>query len=359
MWMNSTKERGNRSAIAAALGAALLFGASTPLAKQLLASMHPAMLAALLYLGSGVVLLVFWAASHRHRGGTGLQRHDWPWLAGAILTGGVLGPVLLMVGLSRIGAADASLLLNMESVLTAGVAWMVFREHADRRIVVGMGLIVAGGIILALPGRQMQIGSAYGALLIIAACACWAIDNNLTRRVSASDAIFIAGLKGAVAGGVNLTLALSIGAQLPAGMQVAATGLVGLLGYGISLVLFVLALRGLGAARTGAYFSTAPFIGAAIAVLAFGEHATVSFWLAALLMAAGVWLHLSERHGHVHTHEFDQHEHPHEHDQHHLHEHDFAWDGRAPHRHLHRHSVMTHSHPHYPDIHHRHGHRRS
>lgn len=188
------------------------------------------------------------------------------------------------------------------------------------------------------------------------ACLCWAIDNNLTRKVSASDAVFIAGLKGLSAGVVNCALALAIGAQLPAISTLLPTLLVGFLGYGVSLVLFVLALRGLGSARTGAYFSTAPFLGAALSILMLGESVSWLFWIAAALMALGVWIHLTENHAHEHQHEPLVHSHRHTHDEHHQHEHDFEWDGTEPHNHLHHHAPIRHSHPHFPDIHHRHKH---
>ncbi len=343
------------SAVAAALGAAALFGASTPVAKALVADVHPVVLAALLYLGSGIGLLAFRAKAWLRTGGTGLAPRDWPWLAGAIAFGGVLGPVLLMLGLARTSAAGASLLLNLEAVLTAVIAWVVFRENADRRIVLGMALIVAGGAALAWPDEAGGAGLT-GALLVAGACLCWAIDNNLTRRVSGGDATFIAGAKGLAAGAVNLAIGLALGGRLPPPGTLGAALVLGLLGYGLSLVLFVIALRGLGTARTGAYFSTAPFIGAAVAIAGFGEATSPAFWLAAALMGAGVWLHLTERHEHAHAHEPLEHAHPHRHDEHHRHEHDFAWDGREPHTHPHRHTALTHTHPHYPDLHHRHGH---
>jgi drug/metabolite transporter (DMT)-like permease len=346
----------NVNAVAAALGAAVLFGASTPIAKALVADVHPVVLAALLYLGSGAGLLAFRAHVWLRPGGTGLARRDWPWLAGAILFGGVLGPVLLMLGLGRTSAASASLLLNLEAVLTALIAWTVFRENADRRIVLGMALIVAGGVTLAWPGEAGGATGLAGASLVAGACLCWAIDNNLTRNVAGGDATFIAGAKGLVAGAANLAIGLALGGILPPpGLAVVAL-VVGLLGYGVSLALFVLALRGLGTARTGAYFSTAPFIGAAVAVGVFAEPTSPAFWFAAALMGAGVWLHLTERHFHEHAHEPLEHAHPHEHDEHHRHEHDFAWDGVEPHAHFHRHAVLTHAHPHYPDLHHRHTH---
>jgi drug/metabolite transporter (DMT)-like permease len=246
--------------------------------------------------------------------------------------------------------------LNLEAVLTATLAWIVFRENTDRRVALGMALIVAGAAVLAGRGESLAAVIGWGAPLIGLACLCWAVDNNLTRKVSASDAAFLAGLKGLVAGVVNTGLALLLRERLPAAAGIAEAMAVGLLGYGVSLVLFVLALRGLGAARTGAYFSTAPFMGAAIAVLAFGEHPSAMFWLAAALMGAGVWLHLQERHEHVHTHLPVTHTHRHVHDEHHQHAHDFDWGSHEPHTHEHAHAVLTHRHPHFPDIHHQHRH---
>lgn len=344
------------SSIAAALAAAALFGASTPLAKQLLRDAAPVLLAGLLYLGSGIGISLIRFIRDRGWRTPSLSGREWFWLLLAIGFGGVLGPLALMLGLTRTPAATASLLLNLEAVLTALLAWVVFRENTDHRIVLGMALIVAGAVLMVLPSASSSAHLSWGALLIAGACLCWALDNNFTRKVSASDALFIAGLKGLAAGIVNVAIALAFGARLPALPFAGMAMVVGLLGYGISLVLFLLALRGLGSARTGAYFSTAPFIGAAIAILAFGEHASWMFWLAAALMGAGVWLHLTERHEHLHTHEPITHTHRHVHDEHHQHAHDFDWDGREPHTHEHSHAPLTHSHPHYPDIHHQHGH---
>jgi drug/metabolite transporter (DMT)-like permease len=346
-----------RVAILAALGAALLFGASTPFAKLLLIDIPPTLLASLLYLGSGVGLWTARLLRDRGVASPGLKRTEWAWLAGAIGSGGVLGPILLMYGLTRTSGATASLLLNLEAVLTALLAWIVFRENADRRIVLGMSLIVAGGVVLAWPTAGAA-GSreTLGALAVAGACLCWAVDNNLTRKVSASDALFIAGTKGLAAGITNLVLAVSLGGTFPGWPGTIAAMTVGLVGYGVSLVLFVVALRGLGSARTGAYFSTAPFIGAAIAIAMLHESTSLAFWAAAALMAAGVWLHLTERHEHEHMHELLVHAHSHSHDSHHQHAHSFKWDGREPHTHEHRHEPVRHSHPHYPDIHHQHSH---
>ncbi|WP_404484317.1 EamA family transporter [Pseudomonas sp. HT11] len=339
-----------------ALAAAALFGASTPLAKTLGLGLSPILLAGLLYLGSGIGLAGVRLIRDRGWKPTGLTPAEWPWLIGAIAFGGILGPVALMFGLTRTAGTTASLMLNLESVLTAVIAWQVFRENADRRIVFGMIAIVLGGVVLSWSDAGGASHDWLGPAAVAVACLCWGIDNNLTRKVSASDALFIAGAKGLIAGAVNCSLALYLGAQIPGVAQLAPILLVGFLGYGISLVLFVLALRGLGSARTGAYFSTAPFLGAAVALLAFGESVTVAFWIASALMAVGVWLHLTERHAHEHLHDATEHGHRHVHDEHHQHEHGFEWDPTQPHSHAHVHSVMKHSHAHFSDVHHRHRH---
>ena len=344
-----------------ALAAALLFGASTPLAKLLVGTTHPLLLAGLLYLGSGLglgALLALRALRSRAGQDDGatmrIPAREIPWLAGAILFGGVLGPALLMQGLTRTSGASASLLLNMEGVLTAVLAWVAFKENADRQIVLGMVAIVAGGMLLAWePG-----GAAFspGALLVVGACVCWAIDNNLTRKVSANDAMLLACLKGGLAGACNTGLALAAGAQLPAWPGVGSSLALGFFGYGLSLTLFVVGLRTLGTARTGAYFSVAPLFGVVISLAIWPQLPGPLFWVAAGLMALGVWLHVRERHEHEHTHEPLEHSHRHVHDEHHDHSHDFAWEGGKAHAHPHRHEVLTHKHPHYPDIHHRHRH---
>jgi drug/metabolite transporter (DMT)-like permease len=336
--------------IVAALGAALLFGAGTPIAKLLLAHVDPWMLAGLLYLGSGVGLTAYRFVTRAPA--ARLPRNEILWFAGAIIAGGVVGPVLLMFGLAAMPASGASLLLNAEAVFTALLAWFAFKENFDRRIALGMALIVAGAIALAWPG-EAQFGGVMPTLAILGACFAWGIDNNLTRKVSLADATWIASIKGLAAGAVNFAIALSLGAAIPPTPQLGGAMSVGFFAYGVSLALFVVALRQLGAARTGAYFSTAPFFGAALA-LTFGDALTLQLVVAGALMAAGVWLHLTERHEHLHTHEPMEHSHRHVHDEHHLHAHDASWDGREPHTHVHRHERMVHSHPHYPDAHHRH-----
>ncbi len=350
-----------RRAVGLALAAAVLFGASAPLAKLLLANAAPQLLAGLLYLGSGIGLGVVWLRA-RHSAElvreTALTRRDVPWLTGAVAFGGVLGPLLLMIGLTRTPASGASLLLNLEGVLTALLAWFVFRENFDRRIALGMLAIVTGGVLLSWEGR-VSWGGLTGPLAVAGACLCWAIDNNLTQKVSAGDPVQITMIKGLVAGTVNTAIAFLLGASLPAAPVAFAALVLGLLSYGVSLVFFVLALRHLGTARTGAYFSTAPFVGALLSLIIFRERPTTLLIVAAILMGIGVWLHFTERHEHAHRHEATDHDHSHVHDEHHQHTHapsDPPVTDPAPHTHLHRHEPMLHSHPHYPDIHHRHAH---
>ena len=340
-----------------ALASAVLFGASTPFAKLLLGLVDPWLMAGLLYLGAGLGLAVL----HLLRGilrlpaiEAPLRRSDVPWLGAVILMGGVLGPLLLMLGLAHTEAAAASLLLNLEGLATMGLAWVVFHEYVDRRLLLGAFSILAGAALLSWQGGA---SFHWSGLLIAGACLCWGIDNNLTRKLSSSDPVQIAMLKGLVAGTVNLTLAVWQGATLPSTGIVLAVGVVGLLGYGVSLALFVLGLRYLGAARTGAYFSLAPFVGAILAIPMLGEPLSVQLFVAGCLMGFGLWLHLAEQHEHEHAHELLEHEHRHSHDVHHQHEHAPNDPQGEPHSHWHRHAALVHRHPHYPDLHHRHGHK--
>jgi len=329
-----------------------LFGAGTPLAKWLLDAVSPWLLAGLLYIGSGIGLTLYRRLS---RSSTAhLPRKDMVWFCGAILAGGIVGPVLLMFGLTGMPASGASLLLNAEGVFTALLAWFAFKENFDRRIALGMAAILAGAAILSWPG-EAKFAGALPTLAILGACFFWGIDNNLTRRISLSDATWIASVKGLVAGTVNLALAFALGAKMPALPNMLGAMLVGLLAYGVSLTLFVVGLRHLGTARTGAYFSVAPFFGAVMALL-MGDPLTTPLIVAGGLMALGTWLHLTERHEHVHEHVAASHIHSHIHDAHHQHVHDFPWDGTEPHEHPHVHAPLRHAHPHFPDAHHRHQH---
>lgn len=341
-----------------ALGAALLFGLSAPAAKLLAGALDPWLLAGLLYLGSGIGLGLYRLGRRALGHVTAeapLGRRDLPWLAGAIVMGGVVGPVLLMYGLAAGTAVQSSLLLNLEGVFTALVAWSVFREHFDARIAIGMAAIALGAGTLAWsPSEALALEGP--ALLVTAAGLAWAIDNNLTRMVSGGDPVQIAAIKGLAAGSINVLLATVQQASWPGPAVVVSAGIVGFLGYGTSLVLFVLALRTLGSARTGAYFSTAPFMGAIAAAVALREPLSARTLLAAILMGTGVWLHLTERHHHEHQHEALEHTHAHVHDEHHQHAHPPGTPTGEPHSHAHVHEPLRHSHPHFPDLHHRHHH---
>src|SRR5262249_53394420 len=312
-----------------------------------------------LYLGSGVGLALWRLARSMHRSTpkteAAVRSSDWPWLIGAITSGGAIAPVLLMAGLAATPASSTSLLLNLEGVLTALIAWFAFRENFDRRILIGMIAIVAGGLLLSWkPGEAL--GFSWGALAIVGACFCWAIDNNLTRTVSGSDPAQIAMFKGLSAGTVNLVIGLALSGTAPPIYSLAGAGLLGFLSYGVSLTCFVLALRDLGTARTGAYFSTAPFIGVVLSLVLLHEVPSLLFWPALVLMIFGVWMHLTEHHEHRHLHEALEHEHPHRHDEHHQHQPLPTDPPGEPHTHRHRHERTVHSPPHVPDLHHRHDH---
>ena len=346
----------DRAGIAFALLSAAAFGASTPVAKILLASIDPWILAGVLYLGAGVGL----AAVHGLRGLVGpagaeapLRRSDVPRLLVAILAGGVLGPLLLMYGLAGTDAAGASLLLEAEGLATMAIAWRARRENVDRRLLAGALAILARGVILTLgESSTFQLG----ALLIVAACVCRGVDNNVTRGIAGADPVRIAMIKGLVAGVVNVALGMPGGAAWPASGVLATAALTGFLGVGVSLALFVLALRHLGAASTAAYFSLAPFVGALLAVALLDEPVTARLIAAAGLMGVGLWLHLAERHDHEPTHGSFEHEHRHRHDDHHRHRHDREDPPGEPHTHRHTHAELVHRHPPYPDLHHRHRH---
>jgi len=340
-----------------ALLSAALFGLATPFAKVLLGGVQTWLLAGLLYLGAGIGLGVLTLL--RRTGGlppreAPLARADMPWLAAAILAGGIAAPVMLMFGLKLTSASSASLLLNLEAIATVAIAAIIFREHIGPRLLLGAVLIIAGAMTLSWQGGFFSLDS--GAMLIIAACLAWGLDNNLTRHISGADPLQITMYRGLIAGIVNVGIGLTGGAAMPGPALLAGALITGFLGYGVSLVLFVMSLQRLGTARTGAYFSTSPFIGATAALLLFPEPVTVQFLAAGAMMALGVWLSLTERHSHVHIHEPLEHSHRHRHDAHHQHTHGEDTVKGEPHTHLHRHGPETHAHAHWPDLHHRHGH---
>ncbi len=349
----------NRIGVLYALMSAALFGASTPAAKVLLGALDPFVLAGLLYCGAGIGVAAWRrlapAVTSRPAAPAALSREEMPWLAAAIFAGGVVGPVLLMWGLARTDASAASLLLALEGAATALIAWFIFHESFDRRILLGFACLLGGAIILSWSGAP-TLQTLSGPLAIAGACIAWGLDNNLTRKVSLGDPLQIVELKGLIAGPFNLALGLLAGAAVSPHTTWVLAGVIGFFGYGISLVFYVISLRQLGAARTGAYFSTAPFVGAVISVIVLGEHVSTGLLLAGALMGIGVWLHLTEHHEHLHAHAPMRHAHPHVHDEHHRHEHSADDPPGEPHTHWHTHEPLAHSHPHTPDMHHLHRH---
>jgi drug/metabolite transporter (DMT)-like permease len=348
-----------RRAILYALASAALFGISTPAAKVLLGTLHPAVLAGLLYSGAGIGIAILRrlmpVVASANTLEAPLQRKDIPWLTAAIAAGGIAGPLLLMFGLTRTDAATASLLLSLEGAATALMAWFVFRENFDRRVALGMFCLVFGVVILAWSGTP-NLGNVLGPLAVLFACLAWGLDNNLTRKVSLADPLQITELKGLVAGPANILIGLCAGASIPWSPALLLAVFTGFVGYGLSLALYVRALRDLGAARASAYFSTAPFLGAVVAVVALGEDPTLALFAAGAFMGLGVWLHVTERHEHEHTHDVAAHVHPHVHDEHHQHEHGPDDPRGEPHTHWHQHDRLKHVHPHTPDMHHVHRH---
>ena len=347
--------RTRRLGTLAGLAAAALFGIAAPLSKMLSAWFDPLRLAALLYLGAALGLSCI-RLVRRNRSETQIKRGDLLPLAGVVLTGGVLGPILMLTGLRHTSALAGSLLLNLEGLLTFLLAIIVFREHATWRAAAGAGAILGAALILGFGFGQLS-SEPFGVLAISAACACWAIDNNLTQRLSLRDPLAIAQTKTVAAGLCNLALSFAFGMPAPvASRPVLAALVVGAFGYGVSILLDVYALRFLGAARESAFFATAPFIGALASVPLLHESLHWGDAVAGALMALGVVLLLSERHSHAHVHEVIEHEHLHTHDEHHHHAHAVGELIADSHSHVHRHEPLTHEHRHVSDAHHRHRH---
>jgi drug/metabolite transporter (DMT)-like permease len=334
------------------LGAAVSFGISAPFAKRLLDDFRPEMLAGVLYLGAFLALAVLGRRSERE---ARLRRADAPRMALMIFAGGVLAPVLLLLGLDRVTGVAGSLLLNLEGPFTIVLGVMLFREHLPRPALVGAVVIFAGAFALGV-GTGDASADWVGIVLIAAACAAWALDNNLTQSLTLRDPRSIVLVKTGVAGTVNLALALILGERFPEITIVAAALLLGAVSYGLSVYLDALALRALGAAREAAIFAVAPFVGAVLAPFVLPESFGINDIVAGVLMVLGVFLLIRDRHEHRHMHEPLDHDHAHTHDEHHQHAHDEPVAPGTTHSHPHHHDVLDHAHPHVSDLHHRHPH---
>jgi drug/metabolite transporter (DMT)-like permease len=335
------------------LSAAVLFGASAPLTKLLLPTVSPLLAAAILYLGAGLALSV-WSLIAR-TGEARLRRADLPILLGIILTGGILGPVLMLVGLGRLSGLSASLLLNLEAPSTMLIAILVFREHLSRREVMAAAVILGGATILGFRPGELH-ADPWGVLALAGACLSWGVDNNLTQRLSLRDPIAVVRWKALGAGACTLVIAVAMRQPVPPFDTLGALAAIGAISYGASIVLDLYALRLLGAAREAAFFATAPFAGAVLAIPLLGDRPAMIDAAGAAAMLLGVVLLVRARHSHLHTHEELSHEHLHTHDDHHRHEHAPDAPPGEAHSHPHHHATLTHDHPHVSELHHRHKH---
>lgn len=344
-----------------ALLAALLFGASAPLSKILLGSIEPVPLASFLYIGSGTGLLLIQVLNRIVRKNinveASLTQKDVPWLIGAILFGGVIAPIILMYSLRITPASTSSMLLNFEGVATTIIAAVFFKESIGKKVWIAVLLITSASILLSWDFSN-KWGLSIGALGIIFACLCWGIDNNFTRNISSKNPFSIVAIKGLAAGLFSLFLSIMLGSSIPPFKVILSAMFLGCFSYGFSIVLFVLAMRNMGSARTSAFFGTAPFIGTILSFLLYNEKPNVFFIAALPVMIIGAVLLLREEHSHRHLHEYTVHEHKHIHiDSHHYHTHedDMAQEDIS-HSHIHTHEAMEHEHSHMPDIYHRHKH---
>jgi drug/metabolite transporter (DMT)-like permease len=341
--------------IQAALLSAVLFGMSPAVCKLAVGDMEPALLAGLLYLGSGLGLAgaVLLRGVPVRETFSGFTPRQWTHLLGAIVSGGIAAPLLLAFGILNGTASEVSLLLNFEAVATTLIAWALFHEQVGRRVWAGKAVIIVASILIVFRGEAVRLS--LPGLAVLAACVLWGVDNNLTRELESVPATLLACIKGLAAGGFNLLLSFLMFDQLQFTLTGAAGALaIGAFSYGASLVLFIHALREIGSARTSTWFASGPFIGGGLSILLLHERPPAHYWLSAILMLSGMFFLYGERHRHLHRHERMEHSHPHEHDEHHRHPHDLQ--ETVPHEHFHVHEPISHSHLHWPDIHHRHRH---
>jgi drug/metabolite transporter (DMT)-like permease len=343
-----------------ALLAAFLFGMSAPISKFLLGEIAPILLAAFLYLGTGISLLIIMGLQRLGKKSNPteaqIKKADLPWLAGAILAGGIAAPITLLFSIRGTPEGTASLLLSFEGVSTTLIAALVFKESLSRQALWAILSITFASVLLST-NLNSDWGLSISALGILIACILWGMDNNFTRNISAKDPLAIVTIKGLVAGSFSLVFATVLGDQIPGINIVVGAMLLGSMSYGLSIVLFVYAMRGLGVARTSALFGTAPLAGVVVSSLLFREIYGISFIIAIPLMLIGTMLLASEAHSHNHIHEKTVHEHRHCHaDIHHVHIHTQKEFQAQSHSHLHSHDHLEHEHPHLPDIHHRHAH---
>jgi drug/metabolite transporter (DMT)-like permease len=341
-----------------AIAAAVLFGLTSPFSKLLLDDISPIALAGLLYLGGGLGLSLYLLVTYKvikpEKKAASLEKRDWPWVLGATLAGGIAGPILMMLGLNLISGFATSLLLNLEGLCTTIIAIVIFRENAGRNLWLALLCMLAAGVLLSWDTSHSKF-NILGPLLLVLATFCWGIDNNLTRQISEKNPAQIAAAKGLIAGTVSFSLALILKGKISFNISILYALLLGAFSYGISLVLFITALKGLGSSRTALFLSMGSFVGAVLSLIIFKNWNEWTFLPAFVLMAVGIWFIYHERHFHAHAHGLLTHTHTHRHDDlHHQHEHTEPVTGS--HSHEHTHTPLTHTHVHWPDTHHRHAH---
>ena len=337
-----------------ALLAAALFGASTPLVQTLGQGLGPFTTAALLYTGAAVV---GWLLRRPVDKEAQLRRTDLRWLLAMAFFGAVIGPVALAWGLQRTSGMGASLMLTLEALFTAVLAWRIYGETMDRRVWAAVLMLLAGGLTLVLDQGRDGATQLWGLLAVMAATAAWGMDNTLSRAVADRDPGQVVLAKATLGTAATAVISWIASESLPSCLQAIGLLVVGAAGYGLSLRFYLLAQRAFGAARTGSVFAFAPFIGAGLALMLGDRSGSWSLALGGFLMLLGVVVHLSEGHHHVHIHEILEHEHAHTHDDgHHDHQHDHPMKQEI-HSHWHKHDTVIHEHPHAPDIHHGHSHR--
>ena len=357
LWERCQTEHVGRSPVAtgtllAAL-AAVAFGVATPIVASAGRDVGPLSTAALLYVGAALMALVVQLAVRSRE--ASVRRADAPRLVAIAVAGGAIAPSLLAWGLQRAGATSGALLLNLEAVFTVLLARVFFHEPIGRRVATAVACMVGGGAALTFDSSTEDSFGVFGVFAVAGATAAWALDNTWTRPLAERNPFQVIAVKGALGASLTATVAIARGESLPPLVHAVVLIACGATGYGASLYLYLLAQRRIGAGRTGSVFALAPFIGAALA-WSLGDRE--SGWLAVaagVMFAIGVYLHVSERHGHRHVHELVEHEHMHRHDDgHHTHAHDPAFVGE--HSHAHHHGRIDHDHEHAPDIHHAHGH---
>ena len=346
----------NWKAFGYAILAALLYGISTPVSKLLLLKLPATMMAACLYLGAGLGMLCLAMIQKLYKKGNRearLSGRDAPYVVGMILLD-IAAPIFLMLGLTMTTAANGSLLNNFEIVATSVIALFLFRESIGRRMWIAIGFITLSSILLSITEKG-SLSFSLGSFFVLLACVCWGFENNCTRMLSLKDPLQIVIWKGFGSGTGALIIAFFVHEVVAEWLYIGIALVLGFVAYGLSIFVYILAQRKLGAARTSAFYAFAPFIGVIVSWIVLKEPITLIFVIALIMMLVGAYFAVTEQHQHLHLHLMEQHTHKHNHkDGHHNHVHEEVVEGEHTHEHIHE--QMEHSPGHLPDLHHRHIH---